>query len=806
MNTLQPRILIQWNTLHRESVSLIQKAGTLSRNPRAALLGGVIAALFAIDTATGQQSTPNPFVPSASSQAAGPTASPSPSPSRGGETVETIVVTANKREEDVRDVPASITVFDDVELDNLHATDLADYAAYIPSLQVNSAGTPGKTSIALRGITNLSSGSTVGTYIDETPVGSSGLYQAANFFQLDLLPYDIRRVEVLRGPQGTLYGANSIGGLIKYVTLDPSLGTREFHVGGGLSGTENADDLGWDVHAVANVPLVQDKLALRVSYARNELPGFIDNVANGSNGINGATQETGHVALLWKPIEAITVRFGAFGQRIDSDNNAVVRLDPVTQNPVFGDLKNQVDVDEPFKKEIGLISLTVDWDLGWATITSASAYSDITTDQRSDVTQSYGQVPLLFGAGPAGLSGFDAGLTLQKFSQELRLTSKADGPFLWQLGAFYTYEDANQTQFLFLNQLDGTPYPGLALLADISIPSTYEEEAVFANATYKFTDWLSLGAGLRYSHNDQTFSQNFTGGALIPLGITPGSSSEDVINFMVTPEVKLWKDALLYARIATGYQPGGPNVALPGVPPAVDSASLLSYEAGLKSEFADHRIIFDITGYHLEWTDIQTPAVVNGIGVLANGGEATSNGVELSLAFIPITGLRLGLNGSYTDATFDNEVPALGAMAGDRLPNIPEWQGSVTADYYFPLWGAHSEPVAATGKDGKETMVAGNTQTAGWNGHVGAGVRWVGDRRSTPTLGQDFPLGSYAALDLNADISNDRWTVRVFARNVTDERAYQNIDAFPTLLGTVDHLQGVPIQPRTVGIEVDFRF
>ncbi len=746
----------------------------------------------------------------APTQAAQPT--PAASPTRldraGSEvaTAETVVVTANKRQEDVREVPASITAFDDVQLNNLHAADLADYAAYIPSLQVDSIGAPGRTTIALRGITTLSSGSTVGTYIDETPVGSSGLYQIANFFQLDLLPYDIRRVEVLRGPQGTLYGANSIGGLIKYVTVDPSLGTREFHVGGGLSGTENAGDPGWDVHAVANVPLLVDHLAVRVSYARNELPGFIDNVANGAEGINNATQETGHIAVLWKPIEAITVRLSAFGQRIDSDNNAVVRLDPVTERPVYGDLKNRVDVDEPFKKDIGLISLTVDWDLGWATITSASAYSDITTDQRSDVTQSYGQVPPLFGAGPAGLSGFDAGLTLQKFSQELRLTSPGDGPFLWQLGAFYTYEDANQTQFLFLNQLDGTPYPGLALLADISIPSTYEEEAVFANATYKFTDRLSLGAGLRYSRNDQTFSQNFNAGAILPsLGITPGKSSEDVINFMVTPQFKLWKDSLLYARIATGYQPGGPNVALPGVPPAVASSSLLSYETGLKSEFAEHRIFFDITGYHLEWTDIQIPADVNGIGVLANGGQATSNGVELSLAFIPITGLRLGLNGSYTDATFDNDAPSLGAVAGDRLPNIPEFQGSVTADYYFPLWGAHSEPVAASGKDAK-AIVAGTTQIAGWNGHVGLGVRLVGDRRSTPTLGQDFPLGSYGALDLNADISNDHWTVRVFARNVTDERAYQNIDAFPTLVRTIDHLQGVPIQPRTVGIEVDFKF
>lgn len=783
-------------------MNIRQLVGPTRRTKLIIALGAL--ALLPMGVAPAQDAvTPPPAQPAS---AASPSPAPSATPGEP-ETIERIVVTANKREEDIREVPASITAFDDVQLENLHATDLADYAAYIPSLQVNSSGTPGKIMIALRGITTLSSGSTVGTYIDETPVGSSGLYQAASIFQLDLLPYDIRRVEILRGPQGTLYGANSIGGLIKYVTLDPSLTTREFHVGGGLSGTENAGDIGWDVHAVADVPLVQDHLGLRVSYARNDLPGFIDNVANGQQGINSATQESAHIALLWQPIEAITVRLSAFGQRIDSNNNAIVRLDPATERPVFGDLKNQVEVNEPFSKDIGLISLTVDWNLGWATVTSATSYSDITTKQRSNTTDSYGQFPLLLGAGPAGISPFDAGLTLQKFTQELRLTSSAEGPFLWQLGAFYTYEDGNQTQFLTLNQVDGTPYPGLALLADISLPSTYEEIAGFANATYKFTHWFSLGAGLRYSHNDQTFSQNFNAGAVIPIGNTPGSSSEDIVNFMVTPQFQLWKDGLLYVRIASGYQPGGPNIALPGVPPAVDASTLISYEAGLKSDYLDHRIIFDITGYHLDWSNIQVPAVVNNIGVLANGGQATSNGVELSLAFRPITGLQLGLNGSYTDATFGTDIPALSATAGDRLPDIPQWQGSITADYYFPLWRGHSEPVvAASGKDGKTTVVAGTTQSAGWTGHVGLGVRLVGDRSSTPTLGQTFPLDSYGALDLNADISNDHWTVRVFATNVTDNRAYQNIAAFSTLVGTIPYLQGVPIQPRTIGVQVDFKF
>src|SRR5256886_12620741 len=175
----------------------------------------------------------------ASSPQPSPTASPSPTarPEAGIAEAERVVVTAEKREENIQEVPSSISVINDVELDNLHATQLTDYAPYVPGFQVNSAGSPGQTTISLRGIADITSGATVATYIDETPMGSSGIYQRADINELDLLPYDIRRVEILRGPQGTLYGANSIGGLIKYVTIDPSLTAEEFHIGGDRKST-----------------------------------------------------------------------------------------------------------------------------------------------------------------------------------------------------------------------------------------------------------------------------------------------------------------------------------------------------------------------------------------------------------------------------------------------------------------------------------------------------------------------------------------------------------------------------------------
>lgn len=748
--------------------------------------------------------------------------SPTANPVSASATAERVVVTAEKREQNIQEVPSSISVINDVELDNLHATQLTDYAPYIPGFQVNSAGSPGQTIITLRGLADVTSGATVATYIDETPMGSSGIYQRADINELDLLPYDIRRVEILRGPQGTLYGANSIGGLIKYVTLDPSLTTEEFHIGGGISGVEHGDQPGWDAHIGGTVPLVNGMVGLRLSYARNEGAGFIDNVVNGEHGINDFNQQAALVGLLWQPNENIRLRFTALGQRIESDNNATVLLNPKTLDPLFGDLTNEIFVNEPYTKNVGLVAATLNLNFGWADLTSATAYLNTRTDQRLDVTLNLVDLPALLGFLNPEISGEDLKLGLDKFTQELRLTSKQDGRFLWQLGAFYTYEHGHQDQHLFMKQMNGEAFPGLPNLFTALLPSTYKEGAAFANASFEFTERFTLGAGLRFSRNEQSFSQIISG-ILGEKTNLPGNSAENVFDYMVAPKFKLGKDQLLYARIASGYQPGGPNIALPGIPPTVKSSRVTSYEAGLKSEFFDHRLLFDIAGYHISWEDIQVQKVVNGEGALVNAGKAETNGVELTIGFEPIKNLRFGINGAYTDATLSSNAPSLEGRAGDRLPNVPVYSASATVDYYFPLpfWRTMPEQAqqVATyaGDSGKNVgkgagkIVAGEAQgspVGAWNGHVGAGFRWVSSQWSeVESSSTAIRTPSYGALDLNADVSNGRYTVRVFAKNVTDKRAYPTIFSnFNFLTGEVINALGTPIQPRTVGIEVDCKF
>ncbi|MFC3815178.1 TonB-dependent receptor [Lysobacter sp. GCM10012299] len=732
--------------------------------------------------------------------------------------LDKVVVTANKRSENIREVPSSISVITEESIENAHATQLSDFQATVPGLYISTNGSPGKTQVSLRGVSPLSSSATVGTYLDETPLGSSGIYQAANFFALDLLPYDIGRIEVLRGPQGTLYGASSMGGLVKYVSVAPDLTTTEFRVGGGLSSVEDSGDVGWNARFGANLPIVDDRLGLRVSYAQNELPGYIDNAVTGEEDINSGKQTSARVAMRWQG-ETATLDLTAMRQTVDSDNNAQVALDPDTLKPLFGDLTNNVFVDEPFYKDVDFYSATVNWNLGWADFVSATGYSESRSNQRQDSTIQFGGVAdLLLGLPEPGSSSFDIGLDLDKFTQEFRLVSKENGPFEWMAGVFYTKEDALQTQVAKLNQLDGSPLPApydsiAGTLAVMAIPSTYEETAFFANGAYNFTDDFKIGAGVRWARNEQDFSQNVTEGILLPIANTPNSSSEDVFTWSLSPQLQLSDDAMIYARVATGYQPGGPNVLVEGLPSQVDSSTLTNYELGLKSLWLDNRFQFDLTGFHIAWEDIQVASVVNGVSGLVNAGKASSTGMELSTVFHVTENFQVGVNGAYTDAKLDEDFPVIRAASppylveitsgakGDALPYVPEWAWNATADYYMTL-------------------------SNGWTAHFGGALRYASERRNGTTTRQDIldgtttppallmsdvtpplELDAYTAVDLNAYISNENWTFRAYVKNVSDERAYQSIgDVTSELTDVTEKLVASPIQPRTFGIEVDYRF
>lgn len=708
--------------------------------------------------------------------------------------LEEVIVTAQKRVENVRDVPASISVLGGTQLENLHATNLLDYAAYVPGLAITPGGSPGQVGLSLRGLSPLSEAATVGTYIDDAPLGSSGSWGRSIRLGLDLLPYDVQRIEILRGPQGTLYGVNTLGGLLKYVMRAPDPNRFEARVGAEVSSIEGAGDAGWGARASVNVPIVDDKLALRASYFNQRTPGYINVAPTGRRDANTARQEGGRLALLWQATEDLSIKLSSVLQNIDSNEDAVVSLDSITLTPLRGELSNTNDLPEVFRQKLQFHLANVSWNLGWADFVSVSSYARTTTRDDSDFSAPFGSlVPLFCGFVPGcpaqnaagrGLSAFLVDLEFEKYTQEFRLASAAqdEDRVDWLVGAFYTDEDSLNHQVITALDLDRAPVPSLDPMLDATIPTTYREYAGFGNLTYRFTDAFDVTGGVRWARNRQRFRQETTG-VLLGETLTIGRSEEDVYTYMLSPRYHLNQDVMVYARVATGYRPGSPNAALPDVPPQVDADTIVNYELGLKSEFLQRRVLFDISVYHIDWKDIQLTATNDqGIGFFENGGTARSRGIELTSAYAPIPGLRLGVNAAYTDAEITEDTPSLGGTAGDRLPGVPEWGASLTADYEFNATGS-------------------------WSGRLGGAYRYVGDAYAG-VEGSGALLGeAYGIVDFNASLYNHRWSLTLFGKNLADERVYLGPGlTSDALTGTPVRVDAVVYQPRTVGVSLDVRF
>lgn len=702
------------------------------------------------------------------------------------EASDVIVVTAQKRSENLQDVPISISVVGGERLQETGASQLTDFGAYVPGLQVDSSGTPGQSTISLRGIAPIGPSATVGTYVDDAPVGSSSLYARASAFALDLLPYDIERIEVLRGPQGTLYGASSIGGLLKYVTVTPSVTDFSGKAGGEVFGIRHTGEAGYAGQAMVNVPLVTDRLGLTASYAYRKTPGYVDSVVTGKRGQNDYRQQGARIALLWQASDDFSVALSGLWQEIESEGNGSVVEDIVTGERIGNGFSNNNYLDEPFTKSLYYFAGTLRNDFGFAALSSTTTYSRVKTSQTSDASRVFGVLFPLFGQPAAGLAPFNITLDLKKVTQEVRLTSPSGGRFEWLLGGFFTNEVSGNKQIVRAYDMAGRPIAGLDPLAIAELPTRYREFAAFANATYKFSDRFDITAGLRWARNTQRYRQ-ISVGAVVPTADNPGSSAESVLTYSVSPRFHLTDDTMLYARVASGYRPGGPNATLPGVTPTVASDSLTNYEIGLKTILFDRTLTLDLAAFYMDWKDLQMTVDFNGVSGLANAGSARSQGFEATIGWRPVRGLQLGINGAFTDAKLTSDTPvAVGGLNGDRLPRIPKWSGSLTAEYSF--------------------AVGGDAQAK-----LGGGLRHTGQRVSSfegvPAVTNPVLADAYTALDLNAGITFDeRWSLRLYARNLTDTDAAITRDVQTDGLGQRAFIRTTPLQPRTIGLALDLSF
>ncbi|PEQ14067.1 hypothetical protein B2G71_00080 [Novosphingobium sp. PC22D] len=695
-----------------------------------------------------------------------------------------IVVTAQKREESLLDVPLSISVIEGEALQLRGASSLTDYASFVPGMEVNSGGTPGLATVTLRGISATTSAAAVGFYIDDAPVGSSSLYARATEMSLDLLPYDIARVEVLRGPQGTLYGASSIGGLVKYVTVKPSL--DQFGVRGGAEvfAIDGAGDPGWAGQVMFNAPLATGKLGVTGSFAWRTSPGWVDSVNNPDlSDQNRYEQRGGRASLLYEPTDSLTIMLSGIWQSTDADSNGQIAADLTGARLGNGRSYNNY-VAEPFVSSLDYYAASLDYDFGGASLTSTTTYSRRDIDQTRDASLVFGTLfPLLTGGAiEPGITPYPNSVSLKKWTEEIRLASSGGGSFEWLVGGFYTHEDSTQDQIVHAYDMAGNLIAPLDPLAVVSLPATYEEYAVFGNATVHFNEMFAITGGLRWARNEQDFRQ-ISSGAIVPPADDPGTSSEDVVTFSVSPQVFLGDDAMFYARVATGYRPGGPNVIVEGVPPSVDSDKVTNYEVGFKGVLAQGMVTLDIAGFYMDWEDIQVTRAFGGISGLANGGTATSKGVEGAMTVTPMAGLRFGFNAAYTDATLTEDVPEISGLDGDRLPNVPKFSGSARVDY---------------------TADIGSGDTLA----LGIGVHHSSSRfslvESDPLVAKAKP---YTSVEANAGVTFDgHWTLRAYVRNLFNDKGELSRSLTADGLNVPSYLAITPLQPRTVGLAADFTF
>ena len=735
----------------------------------ALMLSSALAALLASTSALAAQDT----AAGAQTQAAASTAAAEAPENQG----EEIVVTAQKRPQVLIDVPQSITVVSGATLENQQATNFQDYLKLVPGLQLDQSNA-GEGRLILRGLNTGGVASSVAVYLDETPFGSSSGLVNGGVLAGDFDTFDVARIEVLRGPQGTLYGASSLGGLIKFVTNEPD--TERLVVRGRVAMEDTkGGDMSYRGHAVVNVPL-SDTIAVRASGTYRKDGGFIDSIGTAAvdgfgnlltsddkKNINGSKSYGGRASVLFKPNDVFDVRLSASLQNIRTESPSFVESDPDTLKPLYGELSQSRFV-EPFGDlDYRVYNALVNYDLGFGTITSSTSFSKQNQTRRQDLAFNLTGLIKTFtglftGTQVVSEIALDQKTNHKKFTQELRLASHENDRFEWLVGGYYTHEDGLIFQE-FVGFQPGTDTPSVfpplfTPLAEVNLDSKYREVAGFANATLHLSEQFHVDFGGRYSHNEQDAEQDAAG--ILAGNVVIASdleSSDNVFTYSVAPRFEINDHASVYARIAKGYRPGGPNVVPPNAPvgfeASFDPDTSTNYEIGFKGETADRSASLDVAFYHIDWSNIQLLTSINNFGLNINGGDASVNGVELTGTLRPARGLILAVNGAYTDAELKDDLPpVLGQVSGfkgDQLPWTPKFSAAAHIDYSWSVFGGADAFLGAS-------LRHVSSQTADYDADF---FEVNGRHRKVP---------AYEVIDMRGGVDFGRYSVELYAKNLFD--------------------------------------
>ncbi len=698
-------------------------------------------------------------------------------------------MTATKESATVQNTPVGLTLITSSRIGTLGINDFNDYMAYVPSLQISSEGGAGLGVPIIRGLYTgpEQTTSTVGVYVDETPFTPSSAGFPGTLVMPDPDLGDVQGIEVLKGPQGTLYGASTLGGLVRIVTEKPSL--SEFSGDATISGSavQGGGD-GYGAHAWVNIPLLDNELALRVGGFDRLDPGYVDNVKTGQDNVNTARVKGGQATLRFTPNDRLDVDLNASYQEIRNNSVAGEDLNSTTLQPLEGEYKysayGNTDINTPFT----IVNLTSAYRTDAGTITNSTSYARYSSTQNFDYTPIYG--PLLGFVPPEAIFA-QLDPKMNKYTEELRFNSKRIGAFSFLGGLFYTSEsDAYRTFINGADGLTGTPLPApLNNVISGLITDHYREYAAYLDATWHLTEQWDATVGIRESYNRQGGETGATGLLAPAAGTEFSHSSNSDTTYLGTLQWRPNQDLTTYLRAASGYRPGGPQISTgPGVPSAFGPDTVWDYEAGAKGAWLGGRLSADADIYRMNWRNIQLNALVNGLTVTGNGGNAHSQGIEFQGQFAPIRRLVFGANAAYDESRIDSisANSTAGAQIGDPLPNAPKWSGALTADYSVPLG---------------ETV-----------GSVGASYRYQGASQSSFSGVNsyiDARIPAYSAVDLRTGLAWGRYRLTFRVNNLLNRYALSNISLTQLIPGyPLDpvYASGVPIQPRTYQLSLEARF
>jgi iron complex outermembrane receptor protein len=731
----------------------------------------------------------------AMAQSTAPSGAVSPADVSRGSELQDIVVTARKTTERLQDTPMSVAVITADAIEKTGAINLQDLGRETPGLSIVSAA-PGQSAITLRG---LSGNNTVGFYLDDTPlsIGIGNAVQPTNF-DMDPALFDLDRVEVLRGPQGTLYGASSFGGTVRYITAQPNLNEQHVVAKTTVSDTKSGR-VNEEFDALINQPLIPGYVAIRAMGFERHYSGYIDRyptdsqnyraVLGGPVDKNINTEDTfgGRVAIEAKPTEDFSATLAAYYQHMDLAAPFTFDDPPGTfQNPIQSRL-----VREPSTDQVQLYTLTLQENVQPVHITSSTSYMDRYVFNAEDDSK---DLAYYFPQGAIYPSPLYAEAGNHNFVEELRASGDV-GPVHGVVGGFYAHAVSYGT----LNW----PTPPQYEPAFGAEPVYYNwndfldvQKAVFTELNIDILPGLQATLGDRLYWQSQRYNVYingiFNGGTVTPESSqksqVSGSTPKYGLSYHITPDV------LTYATVSKGYREGGPLFPFPsicsgdlaalglsGAPSAYKPDTIWNYELGTKTQWLDRRLTVNAAGYYIDWTNIQQNITLPtcGINFVGNFGAAISEGAEVEVHYLPINPLKLSLSFSYNEAKLTSTVAGSAGQVGQTLEYAPRWMGAASAEYTRDIGPETSAYLRGDFNTTSHEVTNYNEQSLYRN------------------------IGGYSLLNLRLGLKHNAWSGGLFVSNALDRHAETELP----LSNGVD----LPTQrrvalnrPRTIGLDIRF--